>query len=536
MIIDVYHLNIRNALYYSKPDMRIGMVLYLALLAMIPMIPMALWARGQGRNEAAPPNPYAAELEALGINPLSATEPLESKPFLLLDGRSVSFSEWRGSVAVVNFWATWCIPCREELPGLQRLYETLSPEGLELIAINIQERPELVENFLRNLSVSLPIGYDATGDASLSIGVRGLPVTYLVDKRGYPLGIKIGIIEWDAPEVIESVASDHRRNMNTPGFGLAFIAGIVSFLSPCVLPLIPSYLSFIGGTGLRDLQTSARQRRTVALRSIWFVIGFSILFTALGIVFSGIGALIDIRIVSTVAGVVIIVLGLNIIFDFWSILNIERRLHMKRRPSGYLGAMVAGMAFGAGWAPCIGPILTAILFLAGQSGGSLRGALLLIIYSMGLGVPFIAAGLFFPFFEGFSKRIKTHLKGIRIFSGLLLVAIGLLIMFNRLRVLNSLLIDLGFRLGRFRLESAGAARTIAVLLLLLCGGGAAIIVFARRRTGRNDESPYRSIGGRVVRISAGVLSIAFILLAALQLGGVIDIFAPIAMWLQFQGI
>ncbi|MFW5842418.1 MAG: cytochrome c biogenesis CcdA family protein, partial [Spirochaetota bacterium] len=213
-----------------------------------------------------------------------------------------------------------------------------------------------------------------------------------------------------------------------PGFGLAFAAGLLSFLSPCILPLIPSYLSYIGGASLAELQQSLPRRSETVGRTLLFVLGFSVVFVVLGLLAGTSGFLIGgtSRIIGLVAGGIVVLLGLNIIFDFWKTLNIERKFHFSSKPRGYAGSVAIGMAFGAGWTPCIGPILAGILFLAGRSGNAATGTALLLVYSLGLGVPFLIAGAFFPQFLKALSGLKRHLETIRIVSGAFLVGIGLL--------------------------------------------------------------------------------------------------------------
>ena len=202
--------------------------------------------------------------------------------------------------------------------------------------------------------------------------------------------------------------------------GLAFVAGLLSFLSPCVLPLIPSYLSFVGGTSARQLESEGRARLSALVNTAFFVLGFSIVFVLLGAFFTvAIGALGRLTVVvNIVAGVIVVLLGLNFIFDFWRFLAFERRAHLAEKPTGVLGALLVGMAFGGGWAPCVGPILSSILLLAGTGGGTLQGIGLLFVYSIGLGVPFLVTGLFFSRARTLLDRLKPHLPTIKIASGL----------------------------------------------------------------------------------------------------------------------
>ncbi|MDR2738225.1 MAG: cytochrome c biogenesis protein CcdA, partial [Treponema sp.] len=183
---------------------------------------------------------------------------------------------------------------------------------------------------------------------------------------------------------------------------LAFGAGLLSFVSPCVLPLIPSYLAFLGGIGLDRTASSdsapgpaGRPRLVAATAS--FILGFSAVFIVLSILFSGTFFLLGgaARYINLAAGIIVIVLGLNVIFDFLKFLNYEKRASIAGRPRGLPQAFLTGVAFGAGWSPCVGPFLGSILLMAGQKGKTGQAVLYLSAYSAGLGLPFLAAAVFF---------------------------------------------------------------------------------------------------------------------------------------------
>ncbi|MCL1813556.1 MAG: cytochrome c biogenesis protein CcdA [Treponema sp.] len=218
-----------------------------------------------------------------------------------------------------------------------------------------------------------------------------------------------------------------------PSILLVFSAGLLSFLSPCVLPLIPSYLSILGST---------KPRKSVLLiTTVCFVLGFTAVFIVLSIIMSATfllmgGVSLYVRIA---AGIVVIILGLNVLFDFISILNYEKRFHLTGKFRGLPGAFAAGAAFGAGWTPCIGPILAGVLFLAGQSGKAGIAALYLGVYSLGLGLPFLLAAIFFDRFLVTSKWFRRHLSAIQKISGIVLIIIGLLILSGRFSALNMIL-------------------------------------------------------------------------------------------------
>jgi cytochrome c-type biogenesis protein len=213
---------------------------------------------------------------------------------------------------------------------------------------------------------------------------------------------------------------------------VAVAAGFVSFASPCVLPLVPGYLSYMSGlTGaeVADAGRPGATRRT-ALAAGLFVLGFSLVFVSLGAALGGItGWLVANRsVVSRVAGVGVIVLGLFMAGWLrlpW--LYRERRLRMDRVPAGLAGALPLGMVFGLGWTPCIGPTLGAVLGLAAATGGAARGAVLLFTYSLGLGLPFLLAGLGFRFAVGWFAWLRRRVRALELAGGVLLVVIGVLL-------------------------------------------------------------------------------------------------------------
>lgn len=329
---------------------------------------------------------------------------------------------------------------------------------------------------------------------------------------------------------------------------LAFIAGLISFLSPCIFPVIPSYLTYVGGMSLTELsERSAIRKLHLFLSSLLFVLGFTIVFTVMGVAFSaaGLGAALGgaLRIVERVAGVIVIILGLNLVFDFWKALDIERRFHTTSRPRGAVGSLLLGMAFGAGWSPCIGPILASILFLAGSSGSLAWGTLLLVVYSLGLGVPFLLTGLFFTRLKPLMRRMLKHVQKIRIISGILLGAIGVLLFTGRLSRLSSSLFYAADAISKFSIEQPVAARVIY-------GSGSAVIaalVLMRFIKGeRQDGPPDESSEGDKVKVQRRGLSLGRVLLLSIGLGaavlsllsffGVLDPGRWLVSWLVFQGI
>jgi cytochrome c-type biogenesis protein len=224
---------------------------------------------------------------------------------------------------------------------------------------------------------------------------------------------------------------------------LAFLAGLLSFLSPCVLPLIPAYLSFLTGLTTAELGDEQRDLATVLVPALLFVLGFSIVFVGLGATASVLGQfLTDYRsVVEKVAGVVVVLFGvlmLGIIKVPW--LYGEARADLSRaRSFGRGAALVMGMAFAAGWTPCVGPILGSILALASSTGSAAQGALMLLAYSAGLGVPFILVALLFGRAKPLLSWLNRHSVTINRVAGVTLILVGVLIFSGRLGILATYL-------------------------------------------------------------------------------------------------
>ncbi len=212
------------------------------------------------------------------------------------------------------------------------------------------------------------------------------------------------------------------------GVAVAFAAGLLSFLSPCVLPLVPSYIGFLTGMTLPEM---SGRRRHALLHGLCFVAGFSLVFVLLGASATALGRALNYYQVwlQRLGGLLIIGFGLVCLGVFkFDLLTQERRLHMEQKPVGYLGSALVGMAFGAGWTPCIGPVLGAILGLAATSGDVSRGMLLLAFYSAGLAVPFLLAAVAVESFLGWFQRFRRYLPWVMKVSGALLVFVGILLL------------------------------------------------------------------------------------------------------------
>ena len=243
---------------------------------------------------------------------------------------------------------------------------------------------------------------------------------------------------------------------NVSLFG-AFIAGVLSFISPCVLPLIPGYLSFISGVSLEEMRgmqpvaagagggtmtvstgVSAAAKRQVIITSLFFILGFSLVFVSLGASATYLGQFLMERltIFGKVAGVLLIIFGLHTIgvFKIPFLLN-EARVQANTKPASMIGAVIVGISFAFGWTPCIGPILSAILLVAAQQESVNQGIVLLSIYSLGLAIPFLLTAIAInQFFVAF-KKIRRHYHTIEIVSGVLMIVIGVLIFTNRFTII-----------------------------------------------------------------------------------------------------
>jgi cytochrome c-type biogenesis protein len=236
--------------------------------------------------------------------------------------------------------------------------------------------------------------------------------------------------------------------MSEVGYITAFLGGVLSFLSPCVLPLIPSYVSFITGIFFDDFKSGdrARIRKLTIINSSAFVIGFSTVFVLLGVSSSFVGKLLAVYYdhIRIVGGIIIIIFGLYVMGVLkLNFLASEKRIHLQSKPRGHFGSFIVGLTFGAGWTPCIGPILGSILLIASTTGSALQGFYLLLIYSLGLAIPFIVTSLAINSFLSHFSAIQKYMKLIMIISGLLLISFGVILLTDKVYLLLSIAPDLG---------------------------------------------------------------------------------------------
>ncbi|HEX8453696.1 MAG TPA: cytochrome c biogenesis protein CcdA [Longimicrobium sp.] len=228
------------------------------------------------------------------------------------------------------------------------------------------------------------------------------------------------------------------------GLLVAFSAGLLSFLSPCVLPLVPSYATFITGMSLDELRDAetGRTRRAVLVHGVLFVLGFTLVFMILGASATFLGSLLAYasRWVERVGGVLLILFGLYLL----GVLRLpgagrEWRMHLADKPVGYLGTLLVGITFGAGWTPCIGPVLGGILTLAATRGSMMEGMGLLAVYSAGLAIPFLLSTVLIERFLTTFKRIRQWLPWINRVSGAMLLVLGMLLFTGSFSTLSALL-------------------------------------------------------------------------------------------------
>lgn len=235
-------------------------------------------------------------------------------------------------------------------------------------------------------------------------------------------------------------------------YPVAALAGMISFLSPCVLPLVPPYLSFIAGTAVEDYAEGGERKvkREVPRAAFLFVLGFATVFVLLGATASALGQALRsyLEYLSLAAGVAIIAMGLHFIGVYRiGLLFREKRLHVEK-PAGLWGAYVMGLAFAFGWTPCIGPVLAAILTVAGSEDSVTRGASLLFVYSLGLGIPFIFAAFAVEHFARFMKSFRQHFGRVEKAMGVLLVLTGIAFLTGSMNTLSFWLIETFPALGR----------------------------------------------------------------------------------------
>ncbi len=293
----------------------------------------------------------------------------------------------------------------------------------------------------------------------------------------------------------------------------AFFAGLISFLSPCVLPLVPGYLSLISGAGLEELKApQAQLMRRVMVNSIGFILGFSVVFIVLGAAATEVGQMLGMykHTLARVAGVVIILFGLHLtgIFKIKALYT-DARLHSVKGSSTPFGAFVIGFAFAFGWTPCLGPILATILGFASQQDTVGKGVLLLAVYSMGLAVPFLLTSLLMERFLQFYSRFRSYMHAIEVASGGLMIALGVLLLIGRFTLISNWLSFL----GKFEVWLEGTVINSTTIAILVGAVALAIAAYVGYRASRRSNE-------RVVmkRSPLALVVVAFVVALMLYVG------------------
>ncbi|MDB9721883.1 redoxin domain-containing protein [Nitrosopumilus sp.] len=405
---------------------------------------------------------FAFSFSSIQLIPVDAQEFRQAPDYnaISLDGTPASISDYQGKVILVNLWATWCEPCREEMPALGELHSMFPRSDFEIIGVSIDEPgfEQVIVQTMAEDNLTYPVWLDPENRFQFAFRTIGVPESFLIDADGQIIHQWRGAFDPVSEDTINLVESSiqgtvYRSSETTiltdglvAGFVIAFSAGVLSFLSPCVLPLIPVYASLITGMSAKELSqetsqsTRSKLRLTATVKGIMFVIGFSIIFMLLGTTVSFMGNLFfdSIQWIERIGGVVLIALGLHMI-GLFKIPRLEKqiRFDMAKRNSGKFGPLVVGMAFGAGWTPCIGPILAGILTIAASSSSVVTGASLLGVYSLGLAIPFLVSAIAIDRFLVFFTKIKSKMLWIEKISGILFVIFGIVLLTGSLVYLNN---------------------------------------------------------------------------------------------------
>lgn len=378
----------------------------------------------------------------------------------LLDGSGdLSLRDLEGEVVLVNIWATWCEPCQREMPELEALSQEYGEQGLRVIGVSLDigGSNDRIQQFADDLGVTFTLVRDESGEFQKAFRTSGVPETVLIDRSGNIAYQWKGELEAGSIEnrtLIESalassgtVDSSALPTVATVSLLAAFAAGLLSVLSPCVFPLLPTYATYITGVSVDEMtrqQGEARSRtRRVALRNgLLFVGGFSLVFIAMGASASAIGGwLHEYRDwIARVGGVLLLVMGIHML-GIIRIPALDRIIRPAVQTTGGAarpaGTFMVGMAFGAGWTPCIGPALASILTLAAATASMGQGVLLLTVYSLGLAVPFLLGTVLIERFMRHRRGFGPWLPRLERISAVLIILIGLLMVSGALTRLTA---------------------------------------------------------------------------------------------------
>jgi cytochrome c-type biogenesis protein len=416
----------------------------------IGSVVLGMLSLGLAARATLKPRPLAAasliQLQDIASHPAAPDFTLTN-----INGSKLSLADYKGKVVLLDFWATWCGPCRVEIPWFVELQQKYRDQGFVVIGVATRDNAAAVEKFYQQFHLNYPV---ALGNDELSAqygGLIGLPTSFVIGRDGRIYAEHTGTTGKD---VFDGEIKQLLAGQNTGGrfglagknieFGLAFLAGLISFLSPCVLPLVPGYISMLSGTSMEELRGSADPAlaRRIFTNSIAFVIGFAVVFMALGASASAVGTFLLTRrtIFNIAAGIIIVVFGLHLTgLVRIPFLYRSAGLQTGQSQRGSAGAFLLGFAFAFGWTPCIGPILAGILALAATRDTLFQGVVLLAVYSAGLAIPFLLTSLGLGQFLRFYGRFRRHLQAVEVGSGVLLIVLGVLIAFNKFAVLSGYL-------------------------------------------------------------------------------------------------
>ena len=439
-----------------------------------------------------------------------------------LDGKSSCLEDYGDNVVILNVWATWCIPCREEMPALENLYKEFSKKGLEIIGVSVDSpgSQNRIKTFVDRMEITYTILHDPDDKFARAFRTVGVPESFLINQQGQIVHTWRGPFDAMSQDTITKVSSliDSKANINvnstesnyvtslpnqqvqnrdqsssnyqTIGYPVAFVAGILSFLSPCILPLIPSYVAFITGMSMDELTRKKKNEKSqsaksfnelssdnsdpnqsvgksesdevslirdslssqqnikhiATVRGLLFIAGFSLVFILLGASITAIGsAFSDYTLwIERAGGVLLVIFGLHL-FEVLKIPIIQRdwAIHFSKRPiAGHLGSFVIGMGFGAGWTPCIGPILASILTIAASSNSVMTGVNLLAVYSAGLAIPFIISTIAIERFLVAFRKFRRWLPWVNRVSAALLIVVGIILLTGFLTLITGTLSSL----------------------------------------------------------------------------------------------
>ena len=387
---------------------------------------------------------------------VSASSTTDFDAISLETGEDVSLASLRGDVVLLNTWATWCTPCKEEMPWLETLHERYAEQGLQVVGVSIDRNGQdsSVRSYADDLGVTFPIWRDPSNRFARTFETTGVPETLLIGRDGEVLyrwkgalteenTADLTLIE-DALAGTVTDASQVASTVARVGIPVAFAAGLLSFLSPCVFPLIPTYAAVISGMSFAELrsddrETKRRVRRTTLINGLLFVFGFTLVFMIFGASATVLGGwLQEYRVwIARVGGVLLAVLGLHLL-GLLKLPFADRTVKMDfgGRSFGRAGTFLIGVAFGAGWTPCIGPALASILTIAAADATVREGVGLLAVYSLGLAIPFLLATVLVDRFMTESSRFRAWLPRVQKASGVLVLLIAILLLTDSLSRLN----------------------------------------------------------------------------------------------------